>query len=205
MKTMLKLFLLTFLAFASLFLNACANDKSKKSKAITSDEVSAVQPAPTLVTIDPYAGEPLAESEFIKRLQYKRDINTIVVRGHVKSFLANERAVPKHVWPEKHKSLIVTKVALLTEEVVCGKSSKKVTSFSYVGGRIGKRWLRTSLMPQDLIPGHEYILNLSEIDGEYFLLGGRYESLIQHGRMSGLYTDSAGLKVSMKKILGECK
>jgi hypothetical protein len=200
----LNQFLILFVCIV-LWLSGCGQVESEILRPEVSGEADAVHPAPVPVTPQPMAPAFLGKSEFIERLRFEKPVTTTVVHARVQKLLANERTVPTYVWPEEPQSLIVTTATILIDEVLCGAPLSGAVDVSYVGGRIGRQWLRTSSMIQDLRPGQAYVLVLSRVDEEYFLVGGKHELFVPLPRESGKYKDFAGREITKLEILGGCR
>ncbi len=189
----------------SLLLNGCESVKFKNvPPAELSGENNVVFPAPIPVAPPLVKPTPPSESDFLGYLRFSAPDTTTVVQGRIQNLSVSERLLPNNVWPEEGKT-VVTKAKVEINKTLCGTLSKRIIDVSYVGGRLAGRILRTSLMTQDLNPGQEYVLKLTNVDGEYFLVGGRNEYLIPISNESGKYKDFIGREVSESSILGGCK
>jgi hypothetical protein len=181
----------------------CSNCGRQAPEADVTGERDTVDAAPVAVDAPAEAAGEAVTSEFVERLRVSRGVALSLARVRVQRLSATDRTVPRYVWPEESGSIIVTKATVDVEEVLCGVSVSGIVDLSYVGGRIGRRWLRTSLMTGDLSPGEEYVLVLSNVEGEYFLVGGRHE-ILRPVREEGRYRDFAGRELVRDTLAGAC-
>ena len=184
----------TLLVCIILFLGGCAAAQQEILQTDGGQAPNIVYPAPTPVTPEPVESEPQAKSDFVERLRFAKPVTTTTVRARVQEITAMERTVPTYVWPEQQESLIVTKATIMIHEVLCGAPLSEVIDVSYVGGRLGRRSLRTSLMTQDLSVGQEYVFMLSKVADEHFIVGENTSSLYLDHKRVGTIKTSPGEK-----------
>lgn len=183
-------------------LSACARLEPELARPEVTGEQAIALPAPVPVP-PPVEAEPPLRPEFLERVRLGGP-DTPIVRARVRELAVARRSVPFVVWPEAETRLIVTTVNLAIEETLCGPSVGEHAEVSYVGGRSADGWVRTSLMPQDLSPGQSYILMLTKEEGEFFLVGGKYEFVVAVPGRSDTYRDITGQLVTTAEIVGAC-
>jgi hypothetical protein len=180
----------------------CGDQLGQTSAVDVTGEAESVE-SPPVATDFNTIGEAVSVPEFLQRLRVARPVTTTIIRARVQRLSARERTVPAYVWPEAAEPIIVTTARLIVDEVLCGPQIGQLVELSYIGGRIGRRFTRTSLMPADLNPGDEHVLVVSPVEGENFLVGGKYELLTVESD-GGPYRDFAGRQVTRDAIAGGC-